>query len=172
MEDRGEEGKEAEDSRRIRRRRIGRRRRRRRRRRRTRRWYSSGAPRSSGETISPATRRRRAAPLERSPAPRVMSPTISISTTRRPRSGLRGTRLTPVQAGSRRNQSTPIDVYDHSREHESGARQDSKRRATPTMSLTLTPMCQVPSLDLRGQAYRVPGSRNVFTSDVIGATTN
>ena len=73
-----------------------------------------------------------------------------------------------VQAGSRRNQSIPIDVYDRSSEHESGARQDSKRRVTPTLSLTLTPMYQ----DLRGQAYQVPGSRIVFNLDAIGATTN
>merc|ERR1711952_313858 len=64
--------------------------------------------------------------------------------TRRPRSGLRGTRLTLAHAGSRRNPPTPIDVCVHSREHENGARQDSKRK----VMLTLTPMCwKVPRCD-------------------------
>ena len=108
-----------------------RRRRRRRKRRRARRWYSSRAPRSSRETIPPATHRRRAASPERSPDPRV------IPTTGRPRSVLRGTQLTRVRAGSRRSPSTPIDVCDLYRELASAARQDSKRRVTPTLSLRM-----------------------------------
>ena len=63
------------------------------------------------------------------------------------------------QVRSRRNQSTTTDVNDHCSEHENGERLDSKKKATPTPSLT-------PMQVSRGQVLRVPRSKIVSTLKV------